>query len=307
MYAIRKIDRLMAEDIEYLGTKRKFWFTMDDFRYLFKAEERGTGEDWAEKVVCELARLLGIPHVEYELAHEFEGQTAIQPGVICPTFVPRPLILVLGNQLLFYYDKTYPAQEERKYGIREYTIKTVSDLVSILQPPAPEWMACVPPGVTTSLGVFIGYVMLDAWVANQDRHHENWGATWHEPDLRLAPTFDHGASLARNLSDNERNDRLTTRDRYRSVEHFAGRARSAFYASSTDSKTMLALDVFREFAARDQSAARMWLGKLAEIGQFAVDAILAEIPLQRMSAITREFTLQLLMINQGRLLEITEP
>ena len=40
MYPIRQIDRLQAEDIEYLGTKRKFWFTMAAQRYLFKAEER---------------------------------------------------------------------------------------------------------------------------------------------------------------------------------------------------------------------------------------------------------------------------
>ena len=66
---------------------------------------------------------------------------------------------------------------------------------------------------------------------------------------------------------------------------------------------MLALDVFRGFAQRDPVAARIWLGKLAEIGQNAVEAILAEVPPQRMSPITREFTLELLTINHRRLLE----
>ncbi len=51
MFAIQKVDQSQAEDIEYLGTKRKFWFSRGNQRYLFKAEERGTGEDWAEKVV----------------------------------------------------------------------------------------------------------------------------------------------------------------------------------------------------------------------------------------------------------------
>ena len=45
---------------------------------------------------------------------------------------------------------------------------------------------------------FVGYVLLDAWIANQDRHHENWGALRHGDELRLAPTFDHGASLVNN-------------------------------------------------------------------------------------------------------------
>jgi len=303
MYSIRQIDRQQAEDIEYLGTKRKFWFTMDGRRYLFKAEERGTGEDWAEKVVCELARLLGIPHVEYELAHEFEGKQAIQPGVICPTFVPRPQILVLGNQLLFMQDKEYPAEESRKYGVREHTVDAVTDLISLLEPPYSSWMQGAPAGIDSALGVFIGYVMLDAWVANQDRHHQNWGATWLDPEARLAPTFDHGASLARNLTDEERKERLTTRDQNRSVEFFAARARSAFYVTPNDGRTLSALEAFQRFAGKDVKAARIWLGKLAEISQVAVDAILAEIPPQRMSPVAREFTSKLLMINQRRLLE----
>jgi len=303
MYLIRRIDRLQAEDIEYLGTKRKFWFTADGQRFLFKAEERGTGEDWAEKVVCELARLLGLPHVEYDLAHEYEGERAIQPGVVCATFVPRPQILVLGNQLLVIRNPAYPKEEDRKYGVREYTVEAVAEILSLLKPPAAQWLALAPQEITTSLGHFTGYVMLDAWVANQDRHHQNWGATWLSPHLCLAPTFDHGASLARNLTDEERKERLHTRDRNRIVEQFCSRARSGFYTAEQKEKTVLAIDVFRCFAEREPDAARIWLGRLAEIDQIAVDAVLAEIPPHRMSPITREFTLKLLMINQRRLLE----
>ena len=307
MFPIRRVDQTQAEDIEYLGTKRKFWFTSGGQRYLFKAEERGTGEDWAEKVVCELARRLGIPHVEYDLAHEYEGQNPIQPGVICPTFVPRPLALVMGNQLLLRRDPAYPAETERKFGIREYTVDAVAEVVAVLHPPAPEWMRVTPAGVTTALGVFIGYMMLDAWAANQDRHHQNWGAILHAGMLRLSPTYDHGASLARNLTDEDRKSRLDTRDKNRTVEHFAGKARSGFYATPKDDKTMFALDVFRRFAERDIAAARIWLGKLNGVSQNAVDAILAEVPPQRMSPVTRAFTLELLTINQRRLLESLSP
>jgi hypothetical protein len=150
-------------------------------------------------------------------------------------------------------------------------------------------------------------MMLDAWVANQDRHHQNWGATWLNPHLRLAPTFDHGASLARNLTDEERKERLTTRDRNRSLEVFAARARSGFYATPNDEKTLPSLEVFQRFAERDQDAARIWLGKLEAISQVAVDAILGEIPPQRMSPVAREFTLKFLMINQHRLLQALKP
>jgi hypothetical protein len=302
VFAIRKVDQNQAEDIEYLGTKRKFWFSRDNQRYLFKAEERGTGEDWAEKVVCELAGVLGLPHVEYELAIEYDGQKPLHPGVICPTFTPRPLALVLGNQLLPLRDPAYPAESERKYGIREYTVDAVANVVSALQPPPEHWMRLVPPGITTALGVFIGYMMLDAWVANQDRHHQNWGAILERGRFHLAPTFDHGASLARNLTDEERRSRLETRDRGHSVEHFAAKARSGFYGTLQDQKTLFALDAFLKFAERDRTASTIWLARLNEISQNAMDAVLAEVPPERMSPVTRAFTMELLRINQRRLI-----
>jgi hypothetical protein len=78
MFPIHRIDRSTAEAVEPLGTKPKFWFTANGRRMLFKAEERGTGEDWAEKVACHLCELLGLPHVHYELAEEYDGPQYIR-------------------------------------------------------------------------------------------------------------------------------------------------------------------------------------------------------------------------------------
>lgn len=106
MYKIQRVDSAVAERLEPLGTKRKFWFTNEqNQRVLFKAEARGTGEDWAEKVACELSTLLGLPHVHYELASD----SANIPGVICVTCAPPPSALILGNQLMFERDRNYPA------------------------------------------------------------------------------------------------------------------------------------------------------------------------------------------------------
>lgn len=304
MFSIHKVDQLLAEDIEYLGTKRKFWFRHQGTRYLFKAEERGTGEDWAEKIVCELAGLLGLPHVTYELAREFEGDRAIQPGVICASFAPPPLALVMGNQLLFDRDPLYPKAADRKYGLREHTVPAVAQAVAMLQPPAVGWMQSCPAGIDTALGIFVGYVLLDAWVANQDRHHQNWGAIQEADGMkRLAPTYDHGASLARNLSDEERKDRLETRDPGRSLPHFAQRARSGFYAGNGETKTLPLRDAFRAFGSHDKVAAGIWLDKLATVPFDAVAEIVSRIPSQRMSPISQRFTVELLRCNQQRLVE----
>lgn len=303
MYPIRQIDRLQAEDIEYLGTKRKFWFTLDGARYLFKAEERGTGEDWAEKIVCELARELGLPHIEYHLAHEYEGTNPIQPGVICARFVSRPQSFEMGNQLLVQRDPAYPATENARYHVKDYTVEVVAAALAELEPPAPVWMNGIPRGIVSALDVFAGYLLLDAWVANQDRHHQNWGAIRDGNELRLAPTYDHGSSLARNLTDDERKDRLRTKDRNRTVAHFAARAKSAFYQTRADKKTLSALEVFRQFGNYAESGAEIWREKLSTVKPETVKAILNEVPPQRMTPITREFTFELLMTNQQRLLE----
>ncbi len=56
-FPIIEVDRESADDLEQLGTKRKFWFRHfpdEAIRWLFKVEERETGEDWAEKIACEL-------------------------------------------------------------------------------------------------------------------------------------------------------------------------------------------------------------------------------------------------------------
>ena len=54
MYQIFRVDKRNAVAVEPLGTKRKFWFSDRQRRMLFKAEERGTGEDWllSEQNAC---------------------------------------------------------------------------------------------------------------------------------------------------------------------------------------------------------------------------------------------------------------
>jgi hypothetical protein len=297
MFQIIKVDNRQAEAPEQLGTKRKFWFANHEM--LFKAEERGTGDDWAEKSVCHLAGLIGLPHVHYELAAEYSGATYILPGVVCRTCAPPPLELVLGNQLLLRRDPRYPANIGQRYKVREHTVDAVAEIVRKLERPSLEWASTMPQGINTALDTFIGYVMLDAWVANQDRHHENWGAL-RSDRLRLAPTFDHGASLARNLTEEEMSNRLHTRDANYTVQRFAERARSAFYATGSDNP-LTTLEAFRAFAGFSVPAARLWLDRLASTRRDDVVSIVNEVPPMRMSGVTKEFVLELLAVNQERL------
>jgi HipA-like C-terminal domain len=300
-FSIRHVDSSQAQSVEMLGSKPKFWLRENDRRLLFKGEDRGTGEDWAEVVACSLSALLGLPHVAYELAAEHVGERYIRPGVVCENMAPSPLTLVLGNELLLAIDPKYPMQQ--RFKVRQHSIEAVSEVASHLDPPDEVWSVHVPNDVKSALDVFVGYVMFDAWIANQDRHHENWGAIWDGKNLRLAPTFDHGAAMARNLRDSERQERLTTRDRNRTVAAFANRGRSAFYGSRVDERPLALGEAFRSFSERVPIAAQAWLARLREVNRDAVWGILQNVPSKRMSDTCKRFTMELLSANHQRLLE----
>jgi len=112
---------------------------------------------------------------------------------------------------------------------------------------------------------------------------------------RLAPAFDHGAALARNLLDSEREKRLTTRDRNRTMAAFAGRGRSPFYASTNDVRPLELREAFRAFAGRAPDAARAWLGRLQAVNRDGIGRLLERIPAARMSEVCKRFTVELLL------------
>lgn len=241
-FPVHRVDRSQAEAFETLGSKPKFWFREGGRRLLFKADDRGTGEDWAEVIACKLCELLGLPHVKYELAVEYDDDQFLRPGVICENMASPPVSLVLGNELLLVVDPEYPTAQ--RFKVRQHTVEAVVSILNVLHPPTTSLPADMTVGIRSALDNFVGYVMLDAWIANQDRHHENWGALLHpllmqeHGILQLAPTFDHGAALGRNLTDDEREERLSTKDRNRTVTAFAQRGRSAFYQTEADNRPL---------------------------------------------------------------------
>ncbi|HLR86438.1 MAG TPA: hypothetical protein VK064_00975 [Wenzhouxiangella sp.] len=303
MFPIITVEKDKAEAIEFLGTKYKFWYRHKDELYLFKAEERGTGEDWAEKVCCELAELLGLPHVRYDMAKL--GEDGL-PGTVCRTFAPEPLNLVHGNEMLFKADSSYPLEPEKNYQVREHTLDAVFNVMESLEMPPRQWCKRLPEQVLSAAGVYAGYLMLDAWVANQDRHHQNWGAIRHGEKLMLAPSFDHGAALARNLSDAERSERLQTRDKNRQIPHFVRRARSALYFRTSATRPMSTLKAWEEWARRVPSARQAWVRRISGISAEEMKNILGRVEKSRMSDVCQEFTLKLLVQNRKRILELEE-
>ncbi|MBV5273610.1 MAG: hypothetical protein JZU52_08190 [Lamprocystis purpurea] len=105
-YRIVTVASDAGSQLEQLGTKAKFWFrAADGTRTLFKEGYPGSGEHWAEKLACEVARGLNLPHADYELAVWNQ-----RPGVVSPTIVPTGGQLIHGNELLARTHAGYDAK-----------------------------------------------------------------------------------------------------------------------------------------------------------------------------------------------------
>lgn len=293
LFKVVRVNTRDADAMEQLGTKKKFWLgPTGPRRTLFKAEERGHGEDWSEKVACELAELLGMPHVSYDLAYD---EALDLPGVVTENFLAEDEALVHGNQMLLALDPTYPAADNR-FTVTQHTIEAIHRVVRLLAPPvgSPDF-----GGGQDATGAFAGYLLLDAWTANQDRHHENWGAILRQKMLRLAPTYDHASCLARNLKDDRRQGLL---DNHR-VPNFARHAKSAVQARGGETTCLTTVAAFRAWSRLAPVGAEYWVARLREVTDEAADNILSAVPPDRMTDLCRTFTLQLLRENRRRLLD----
>lgn len=299
----------VANDLEQLGTKEKFWFyyTHDEANFqrpthLFKYSRAETGEHWSEKCAAEFCHLLNIPHATYELA-----QCYGRFGVITENMIPPKFRMVMGNEVLHSSTKDYPRPllpDEKPVRVREHTVTRVLgclDKESILPPPTDVYDL----GNLNAADVFCGYLMLDALISNQDRHHENWAIMINNGtgERFLCPTYDHAASLGREMKDDERIKRLTTKDKNHQIPYFVSKARSELFRAKTDSKTLLTVDAFQHAVEGRVKARDHWLGKLSNLTEDSITEVFNQVPESCMSTHAREFATLMVIENRRRLLE----
>ncbi|MCL4413172.1 MAG: hypothetical protein M1522_00245 [Actinobacteria bacterium] len=234
MYPVFDVSAWPSHRIEPRGSKPgKEW--LDDGSgglWLFKPAAarngRTVGDDWAERIGAQVAMLIGVPAARVELAHR-DGT----PGIVSANVAAgegdaegdagSAPALVLGNEMLAGSDPNYPMAQH--HAVPDYTVARVLGALDSLSVVADTG---APPGLSAA-EVFAGYLVLDALIANTDRHHENWGVLRSrvgEGLPVLAPSFDHASSLGFQLSDEERSGRLTTHDAGYSIAGYARKGRS---------------------------------------------------------------------------------
>ncbi len=294
-YPIRSVSRGAGLGDETMGTKEKFWYRDEDgVEWLFKFARVNTGEHWSEKIAAEIGVSFGIPCAQVELA-TCDGH----PGSISRGFVEVGRApLVHGNELLQEIDESYPTVQLR--GVSKHTVDAVLGLLE---------GACSPcgdePGLICAADWFVGYLLLDAVIVNSDRHHENWGVLQLETGAReLAPSYDHASSLGRELLDDERLRRLTTRDPAFTVAGYVERARSGLYAEAAATKPLHPAAAFVLAGARRPEAMQVWRARLEQVSQDVFERVVERIPAAAISAPARAFALAVLRAARQHLLDI---
>jgi hypothetical protein len=296
-YTICKIasdlDPIEREDDD--ETINKAWYSIGELgKCLFKAKTTTPGSlteyrtDWSEKVVERIANLLGLPVAQYELATAYLNDSA-KPieGVISVNCIPENASVSSGG---FFLYQTFDNALRRRYTVEN--ILASLDLRNVK--PSSQWTEDKKIlQIDTGAKVFVGYLLLDAFVHNDDRHGANWGVMSIEGTLELISSFDHGVSLGSRNSDEDKLSRsLSEHTNESSFSHFKDKEGS--------------LSVFNTFVRAAQlypEAANIWLEKLRAITPEQIDKIFERIPEGRITPTSAKFAQDLIAYNRTELLQ----
>jgi len=294
---------------EVLGASEKLWLrepgreNKPEFRWLYKPvteHENGTlqGGDWAEKLASEIAAILEIPAAEIQMA-EREGVR----GTLSKNVRPTDQWDLYEGGLWLDADNDAPYSISAARASRRHNGASDGHRLEVLAPALRDLGA--PPQARgefaqmDGFGVFCSYLVLDALLANRDRHEQNWSvlrpATSGGTPL-LAAAYDHEGSLGFNLTDDQRSEMLA---RANGIERWANRG-TAWRLQWLDEETPTLVEAaVRAVAMCGPEIGRQLYGLLDRLEWEVVEQLVSSIP--RMSDVTRTFCLELILINSERL------
>jgi HipA-like C-terminal domain len=276
--------------VEPTGRDPKFWLVdpEDSWLWMFKpvasAEIKLSGEDWAEVIAAEVADLMGVPHPTARLAVRGE-----ETGCIVRKFMAQGWELQHGSSLLSEVVADFDPEHRDRSG------HTLENIERVLRPLSPPPHAEIPQHMS-AFGVFAGYLVFDALIANQDRHCNNWGVLRPPPDCgpdTLAPSYDHGSSLGFNVRESERVSRLVKG----SVTQWARKGWARQFERPRGAPRILLRDLARTALSRAGGVSeRHWRERVAAVDRQAVDDAVSSVP--GLSDATASFVMQVILANR---------
>jgi hypothetical protein len=277
---------------ETIGDDEKVWLRDPaDVRWLFKpvVVHAGwrQGEDWAERISCEIARAFGIPAATVELAVRDD-----RPGCISKNVIPSNWELQPGAVPLSGMVDGYESRAKLRIGHNLSNIERI--LIDCQLPPDSD----LP--FQGAFNLFAGYLVFDALIANCDRHDENWAllrdlVTDQPPSL--APSYDHANSLGFNLQDAAR-ARLVSEGK---VADWAGKGRAMRFEHRSNEVPTLVQLAKDALTRTDADVRDYWHERVAQLGADSWESLVEEVPV--LSVPSRTFVLELLRANRRRVLD----
>lgn len=290
--AILDVTAWAVREEEWLGDQEKLWLREPGGggqSWLFKPSRvtmlpgRGDAPDrqftWfdaqSELIAVELAELIDVPTAQVRIARR-SGES----GSISANVVPYDGELQSGDVFLSGLPGLeYVPVVERS---RNRTGHHLDGIERVLRGKA-------GPRDSDGYGaceVFAGFLVLDAWIGNTDRHAENWALIVEGAESRLAPSFDHGSALG-----SGRDETFLRRTDPR--EFARGAMAQKFDQGKNVSLVALAQDAELRWGGD-------WIDRLAEVDEDAVQDIVASA--LGLSDLRRTFICRMLEENRRRLM-----
>ncbi len=275
------------------GIVPKGWISESPLgRVLFKeaASKRSqiteSRSDWTEKVVSEFNQLLILPAARYELADLIEKDGTKVPGSISVDLIQTD------------DDERIPLKESLEQSIPDYDQANDYQVANVIQtlldgevklPPNYD----VPHGIENGTDMFVGILLLDATVGNEDRHDHNIDIVRQvNGESYISPVFDNGSSLG-----------STETDRFRSQtspKQYSEEYNVSFF--DFQSNDITGIEAFKQAAKIRPLAAQIWLDQLDSIQPEQIQNIFDRLPDNRITPEAKSFALELLEYNRIQLL-----
>lgn len=302
----------MVADYETAGSNDVTWLrsSADAVAWLHKdthvpVNGHEQGEDWSEVISTQIAGALGVPCAETRLCVR-NGRR----GSISKSLNRDGYSFVNGGDWMVDvgiegYRPTFGRSPDAGQQLQQlnsprvvqpgHTVENIRTALSHVGPPL------VPslPDDLCAFDVFAGYLVLDALVANRDRHERNWAVLRSElsgaSDV-LSPSFDHGTSLGYNLTDAKRESV--------GVEKFAFGGTAWRFEHTGKCKTTLVELAGHALALSSDSGRAYWCERVAALDLAPVVDALAERRIEHLSVVASRFITELLDTNLRRLRDV---
>lgn len=259
------------------------------------------GEDWSEVVSTQVAIHLGVPCAPTRACLR-NGRR----GSISRSITPEGHSLNEGRVVLkrarvpgyFPHQEGAPAIDPSRPSVKRpgHNLANIRlALDGVLAPPGFDG-----PAECLGFDVFAGYMILDALVANRDRHEQNWAVLTPQllsPPERLSPTYDHASSLGYNLTDPKRKAYLADADK---LEDWASNG-TAYRFEHTGRPPTLVDHAASAVAMCSSVGANWWRDRLAQLNLGPVLESLKQRSVPAMSDPAATFAHDLLALNLRRL------